>query len=694
MKSLVHLPAPMAMTCDLLRYPSSALLEGTTPRFGWQLRMECGMQAAYSIRVDASEAASEGAGGLWNSGRVVSAQSQNVRYGGLPLLPLHAYSWAVRVWNENGKVSAWSKPQHFNSGDSSVSLVPSRLNTTQAFQGKDMWSGRQMVGRTPIVPVRVETHGSVTFADFGRDAFGTLAILFPPDTLATPANLLVRLGEKLNGNGSIDRHPGGSINCREFALAVEPTTLRYELEISSRPKHLDSDAVQMPRCIGEVTPFRYAEIEGAPVPIKAEWLSQLAAGVPFDDAASAFHSSDTALDSVYDLCRHTMKATTFLGVYVDGERERRPYEADGFINQLSHYAVDAEYALARYSLEYLLEHPTWPVEWSFHAIMMAWADYEATGNTAFLEKHYEKLVGKLLLERARSEDGLLLAYGIVDWPMGERDGYNHGIQDPNDNRQIGPKVNTVVNAFFYHALRCMEKIASALGYAGKAASWSQKAAYVAFKFNQTFFDAASGLYFDGKDSDHLSLHASLFSLAFDLVPSAHQRKTAEWVASRGMQCSVYAAQYLLDALFENGQETAAFKLLTATDDRSWLHMMALGSTMTLEAWDARYKPNLTWNHPWGASPANIIARHILGVQPLEPGYKTVSIRPQPGPLTHVQGRVPTPRGPIFVAFRGGAVPHLQVEVPGNTRAAVDFGGTLSNVGPGRHFFKFQSPAKA
>ena len=52
-----------------------------------------------------------------------------------------------------------------------------------------------------------------------------------------------------------------------------------------------------------------------------------------------------------------------MGLYIDGDRERIPYEADALINQLSHYALDTEYSLARNTFEHLMLHPTWPTEW-------------------------------------------------------------------------------------------------------------------------------------------------------------------------------------------------------------------------------------------------------------------------------------------------------------------------------------------
>ena len=88
--------------------------------------------------------------------------------------------------------------------------------------------------------------------------------------------------------------------------------------------------------------------------------------------------------------------------------------------------------------------------------------------------------------------------------------------------------------------------------------------------------------------------------------------------------------------------------MNARTKRSWWHMIELGSTMTLEAWDADFKKNLTWNHAWGSAPANILARFVLGVRPLAPGYAEMLIAPQLGTLKWVRGQVPTALGPVTV----------------------------------------------
>ena len=113
-----------------------------------------------------------------------------------------------------------------------------------------------------------------------------------------------------------------------------------------------------------------------------------------------------------------------------------------------------------------------------------------------------------------------------------------------------------------------------------------------------------------------------------------------------MACSVYAAQYLLEGLFQHDRSDAALALVTAPGERSWKHMLDSGTTITWEAWDQKFKPNQDWNHAWGAAPANLLPRFILGVQALTPGWSRAVIRPFPGTLKQAEGKVPTPRGAV------------------------------------------------
>lgn len=516
---------------------------------------------------------------------------------------------------------------------------------------------------TEVTPVRLELRGAVQWADFGEDAYGSLKITLPAD--APSGELTVRLGEKLAAAGAIDRRPGGSVNYREVTLPLQSGRSVYQLQLPIRKFPAGNVSRPVPG-IGEIEPFRYVEIEGLAWSLEKSNLCQLAVHAPFDDDAAAFESSDATLNAVWHLCKHTMKATTAFGLYIDGDRERTPYEADAYINQLSHYACDLDLRMARATFSWLLAHPTWPTEWSFHMPMIAAEDFLATGDPQLARDHYDALKKKLMMNRAR-EDGLLRAYAIVDWPPSERDGYNNGKPAPGDNRQIGPVINTVANAFYYHALCEMAMLAQALKKADDAQHFETAAAQVHKSFNRVFFDGARGIYIDGEGSAHASLHANMFPLAFGLVPTNHVKTVADFVQSRGMACSVYGAQYLLEALFESGHSDAAIQLMTAHTECSWWHMIELGSTMTLEAWDAKFKKNLDWNHAWGAAPANIISRFVLGVRPLEPGYARMLIAPQPGNLQWVRGKVPTAVGPVGVDINNGTTFRIAVVLqPGAT----------------------------
>jgi hypothetical protein len=424
-----------------------------------------------------------------------------------------------------------------------------------------------------------------------------------------------------------------------------------------------------------VLPFRWVEIEGWPGELSPKNIVRKSAfASTWDDQASAFESSDELLNRIWELCRYSIKATTFAGIYVDGDRERIPYEADAYLNQLSHYATDRDIRMARDTFDWLLKHPTWPTEWASHMIFMAHADYRHTGDTQWLASRYESLKPKLLLERARA-DGLLVSNeaqikktDIVDWPQKERDGF------------VFKPVNTVVNAFHIRSLQMMAEIAAALGKDAEAAKYTTMADKAHAAFQLLLFNRAKGAYRDGVGTDHASQHASLFPLAFGLVPAEYVPAVVDAVQKRGMACSVYAAQYLMDGLFANEAGTRALELVTAATDRSWRHMIDSGATITWEAWDMKYKPNQDWNHAWGAAPANLFPRYVLGAGMLTPGWKQARIRPNTGTLAHAKGKVPTPLGPISVGWENRGPFEMNLDLPAGMTAVLELPASASSKG--------------
>lgn len=99
-------------------------------------------------------------------------------------------------------------------------------------------------------------------------------------------------------------------------------------------------------------------------------------------------------------------------------------------------------------------------------------------------------------------------------------------------------------------------------------------------------------------------------------------------------------------------------------------MIDLGSTMTLETWDPKFNKSLTWNHAWGAAPANVIARQLIGIRPALPGFRDIVIQPRIGNLEKASLKMPTPRGDISVSIENGKTFRMKIETPPDTTTRI------------------------
>ena len=422
--------------------------------------------------------------------------------------------------------------------------------------------------------------------------------------------------------------------------------------------------------------FRWAQLIASDTSLDLSTAVQgVALHMAWHEEDSAFDCSNPDLTRVWEFARYSIKATS-LDVYQDTPtRERGPYEGDALINQRSQYAVQRSYSLARYSDSYLCRRPSWPTEYHLMSVLSAWVDYMATGDSSHFSADYSYYVAKNydadlgsdgLVHKAPGSSGQNNA-DLVDWPATERDGY------------VFTDVNTVINSFQYAAYATLSQVATVLGNQADAARYAGLADRVRTAINTLLLPAGAGAYVDGEGTTHTALHATLFPVALGVAENADLPALGRFLASGGMACAVYAAQFLLDALFAAGQADAAHALLTSAGLSSWLHMMDdLHATITMEAWDPSIKPNTTFSHAWATAPANVVARQILGVQVTSPGAAELLVRPMPGPLTWMSGTVPTIRGPVRVSVdrRGRRPRQIQHSGPrqiqhGILRAVVD-----------------------
>ena len=104
-------------------------IDATSPRFSWQMRdtKRGARQIAYQLWVT-NPAGKQ----VWNSGKVMSNTSLNIRYAGEKLHPTTRYQWTIAVWNEANEVQKASA--YFETG----------LMTTSDSDAK--WGGAQWIG--------------------------------------------------------------------------------------------------------------------------------------------------------------------------------------------------------------------------------------------------------------------------------------------------------------------------------------------------------------------------------------------------------------------------------------------------------------------------------------------------------------------------------------------------------------------
>ena len=106
---------PVQLACE---YDTDVVIDIQNPRLSWindNVRNTQGAaQTAYQIRV--AEGNDNFSAPVWDSGKVLSDESAFIVYDGAPLQSRTDYFWQVKVWDENGKASAWSKPASWHVG--------------------------------------------------------------------------------------------------------------------------------------------------------------------------------------------------------------------------------------------------------------------------------------------------------------------------------------------------------------------------------------------------------------------------------------------------------------------------------------------------------------------------------------------------------------------------------------------------
>ena len=513
-------------------------------------------------------------------------------------------------------------------------------------------SGNMTRYQQPAASVTRLSDGSYV-VDLGKEIIGSIRL-----TVDSPKQQTVTLlyGEEKNNDGTVkSKMRTGNVYEEQWVLKKGEQTL---------------EGIGM-KC------FRYIQIKNFPAALTAEQITGLTIRQEFDDSQSSFSSSNQMLNEIYEMTKYTVK-TAAQSQYVDSQsRERKTYEGDILVQMMSSFSFLDDYSLARHSLDYVVNNPTWPAEYQLFAITAAWQEYLYSGDIAFLRDHYDQLKNALYDSSYNSNLGLVHNPGkvvMVDWPYSQRDSYEVS----------NTAYNTAFNAVCSAAYRDMGNIAAALGYGDDASFLKERSDVIKQNMIFRLYDQNTGRFYDGLTEagavvNHCAQHATAFSLACGIYAdqAMADRMSATIVADGTIRMSVYGSYFLLDGLYQSGSGTLARQFMSNPDTQyssnSWAYMLKkLGATMSTEAWSPEAKGNMTFSHAWGSSPASQIVRGMFGIKPTAPGFSQFEVKVQPGGLTEGAVEIPTVKGTIPVSFRlaQDGVITVRVSVPANTQAQV------------------------
>ena len=566
-------------------------------------------------------------------------------------------------------------------------------------QPNSTWTGTPLpdlarIVETVLKPVSITNKNGNYLVDLGKVYSGIPLISFSGGSPGTTVNML----------GGFALLPSGDIDTSQN----QTTILTYYAVLNG------SDFTFEP---AEYNQMRYFEIVHPPMPVTTSNFSFVERHNQMNDAASSFTSSNTTLNNVWDLMKHSLPVGA-QEEFIDSMRQKGGFLGDGFQQSLVAMPVEDERVLTRRQLGEFIEsmRQFWNTganvgrvnacypdinnardipDYTQAFLQWVWEYYLQTGDRAFLADNYTALTniaqyvnrsrnpGNGLITRLLGGTSQNYRNGIIDWPPDMRFGYDMAtVTGP------GNSASTVINAWAWEDYDIVSRIAGELGNTADRDTYRGLANALQTAMNANLLNA-SGIYVDGlepsgKQSAHASQHANAFPLSLGIVPAAQRASVTAQVDSQGMSVSALGILQLVRALGEANQGSQLLNLYTNPNQYGWAKILSLGGTATWESWTANTDGD-SESHGWSAVGLDGYIRYILGVRALAPQFAQVQIMPLDfgNGLASASGSLLTDRGTIAVQWdRNATRYHLAVTIPVNVTAAVyvpQAGGTDTTI---------------
>ncbi|MBI2843523.1 MAG: family 78 glycoside hydrolase catalytic domain [Armatimonadetes bacterium] len=434
--------------------------------------------------------------------------------------------------------------------------------------------------------------------------------------------------------------------------------------------------------------FRYATLtfrfpKGCSEPVRVRTIRCYLNTYPYAERGQ-FECNEALLNDAWEISRYTVRLCSE-DTYVDCPAYEQTYWVGDARNEsLYGYMAFGDYNLARRCLllagESLWRSPLvesqvpsgWQnilTAWSLLWVIACEEHYLFTGDPAFLEEVYPRIRHQNfnIRERFINARGLLdiTAWNMLDWaPM-----------DTPDSGIVSHQNMWCVEAFERSA-----RIAEVLGRLDDAEQYRKWADSLRAAIDEHLWDERKQAYIDsihadGERSRVFSQQTQAVAYLCNVVPvekrGMFERYLTDvpegWVRTG----SPFMMSFAIEALAKAGDKGRILQLI-----RTWWGLMLEHNATTCwetfpdalgKDWHTR-----SYCHAWSAAPVFALPSYVLGVRPIEPGFKRFEVRPYLGDLERARGAVPTPQGEIHVdVHREDDTAVLTFVVPENTTAMVD-----------------------
>lgn len=303
--------------------------------------------------------------------------------------------------------------------------------------------------------------------------------------------------------------------------------------------------------------------------------------------------------------------------------------------------------------------------WSDAAVIVPWRLYEAYGDIRILEENYEMMrkymdfVECVTKENPEDEEYSKERKEWLSYVWNTSFQYGDWLAPSIVRNQLPPTITGYEAATLMYAYTTdlMAQICTALSEnvfasENQAASkedagrgigsekriyFSERAAHYR-ELNEKIRDAYAKEYMnlDGTMKKEFQ-GIYVLALAMHAVPEetkeAAVRHLADMIHENGdcLDTGFLSIPFLLETLYENGEQKLANTLLFQEDAPSWLYEVKMGATTIWETWEAvdpdGNPKDFSLNHFAFGCVGEYLFRHVLGIQRAEPGWKKVRIAP-------------------------------------------------------------------